>query len=107
MVLIFIIAGIAMLLGAAFFGYMLALLQRRVGTIVSSQNVSTQSSLFFPSIFVDFYTLWGRYFAAWGLCLLSILVVTIASCFCLMLLIMLSNRKVDPRNVCRLSLLWL
>ncbi|PON59286.1 NHL repeat [Parasponia andersonii] len=30
--------GIAMLLGAGFFGYMLALLQRRVGTIVSSQN---------------------------------------------------------------------
>lgn len=42
MVLIFVvIAGIAMLLGAGFFGYMLALLQRRVGTIVSSQNVST------------------------------------------------------------------
>ncbi|GMN41654.1 hypothetical protein TIFTF001_010877 [Ficus carica] len=30
--------GIAMLVGAGFFGYMLALLQRRVGTIVSSQN---------------------------------------------------------------------
>ncbi|KAM1082516.1 hypothetical protein EV2_021754 [Malus domestica] len=30
--------GIAMLIGAGFFGYMLALLQRRVGTIVSSQN---------------------------------------------------------------------
>uniref|UniRef100_A0A2P2K1K8 NHL repeat-containing family protein n=1 Tax=Rhizophora mucronata TaxID=61149 RepID=A0A2P2K1K8_RHIMU len=30
--------GIAMLLAAGFFGYMLALLQRRVGTIVSSQN---------------------------------------------------------------------
>ncbi|KAM6569378.1 hypothetical protein CsatB_017363 [Cannabis sativa] len=32
--------GIAMLLGVGFFGYMLALLQRRVGTIVSSQNLS-------------------------------------------------------------------
>ena len=31
-----------MLVGAGFFGYMLALLQCRVGTIVSSQNVSTQ-----------------------------------------------------------------
>lgn len=30
--------GIAMLVGAGFFGYMLALLQRRVGTIVSSQS---------------------------------------------------------------------
>ncbi|KAG6650883.1 uncharacterized protein LOC122314394 isoform X3 [Carya illinoinensis] len=30
--------GIAMLLGAGFFGYMLALLQRRVGTIVSSHS---------------------------------------------------------------------
>lgn len=30
--------GMAMLVGAGFFGYMLALLQRRVGTIVSSQN---------------------------------------------------------------------
>ncbi|XP_068326558.1 uncharacterized protein [Pyrus communis] len=30
--------GIAMLVGAGFFGYMLALLQCRVGTIVSSQN---------------------------------------------------------------------
>lgn len=30
--------GIAMLVGAGFFGYMLALLQRRVGTIVSSHN---------------------------------------------------------------------
>ncbi|XP_050375023.1 uncharacterized protein LOC126792632 [Argentina anserina] len=30
--------GIAVLLGAGFFGYMLALLQRRVGIIVSSQN---------------------------------------------------------------------
>ncbi|KAJ0038196.1 hypothetical protein Pint_23021 [Pistacia integerrima] len=30
--------GIAVLLAAGFFGYMLALLQRRVGTIVSSQN---------------------------------------------------------------------
>lgn len=30
-----------MLVGAGFFGYMLALLQRRVGTIVSSHNVST------------------------------------------------------------------
>jgi len=33
-------AGIAMLVGAAFFGYMLALLQRRLGTIVASQDVS-------------------------------------------------------------------
>ncbi|BAT99551.1 uncharacterized protein HKW66_Vig0241880 [Vigna angularis] len=30
--------GIAMLVGAGFFGYMLALLQRRLGTIVSSQD---------------------------------------------------------------------
>ncbi|KAK4261293.1 hypothetical protein QN277_004312 [Acacia crassicarpa] len=30
--------GIAMLLGAGFFGYMLALLQRRLGTIVASQD---------------------------------------------------------------------
>ena len=35
------IAGIAVLIAAGFFGYMLALLQRRVGTIVSSENVST------------------------------------------------------------------
>ncbi|XP_059446069.1 uncharacterized protein LOC132177664 isoform X2 [Corylus avellana] len=35
--------GIAMLVGAGFFGYMLALLQRRVGTIVSSQNNATKS----------------------------------------------------------------
>ena len=33
-------SGIAMLVGAGFFGYMLALLQRRLGTIVSSQDVS-------------------------------------------------------------------
>ncbi|KAE8711696.1 NHL domain-containing protein isoform 2 [Hibiscus syriacus] len=32
--------GIAVLIAAGFFGYMLALLQRRVGTIVSSQNVN-------------------------------------------------------------------
>ncbi|KAJ0241224.1 NHL domain-containing protein [Hirschfeldia incana] len=32
--------GIAVLVAAGFFGYMVALLQRRVGTIVSSQNVS-------------------------------------------------------------------
>ncbi|XP_027361867.1 uncharacterized protein LOC113869635 isoform X2 [Abrus precatorius] len=32
--------GIAMLVGAGFFGYMLALLQRRLGTIVASQDVS-------------------------------------------------------------------
>lgn len=32
--------GIAVLIAAGFFGYMLALLQRRVGSIVSSQNVS-------------------------------------------------------------------
>ncbi|KAL2957118.1 hypothetical protein AAZX31_18G125900 [Glycine max] len=31
--------GIAMLVGAGFFGYMLALLQRRLGTIVASQEV--------------------------------------------------------------------
>lgn len=37
----FIITGIAVLLAAGFFGYMLALLQRRVGSIVSSQNVRT------------------------------------------------------------------
>lgn len=39
-VLFFIVAGIAMLVAAGFFGYMLALLQRRVGTIMSSQEVS-------------------------------------------------------------------
>jgi hypothetical protein len=33
-------AGIAVLVAAGFFGYMLALLQRRVGMIVSPQNVS-------------------------------------------------------------------
>lgn len=33
-------AGIAVLVAAGFFGYMLALLQRRVGLIVSSENVS-------------------------------------------------------------------
>lgn len=33
--------GIAVLVAAGFFGYMLALLQRRVGTLVSSQNVSS------------------------------------------------------------------
>jgi NAD/NADP transhydrogenase alpha subunit len=32
--------GIAMLVGAGFFGYMLALLQRRLGAIVESQDVS-------------------------------------------------------------------
>ncbi|KAF8102242.1 hypothetical protein N665_0199s0017 [Sinapis alba] len=32
--------GVAVLIAAGFFGYMLALLQRRVGTIVSSHNVS-------------------------------------------------------------------
>ncbi|KAJ7943615.1 NHL domain-containing protein [Quillaja saponaria] len=37
--------GIAMLLGAGFFGYMLALLQRRVGTIVSSQNDTGPTSM--------------------------------------------------------------
>lgn len=36
----FNVTGIAMLVGAGFFGYMLALLQRRLGTIVSSQEVS-------------------------------------------------------------------
>jgi len=35
------ITGIAVLLAAGFFGYMLALLQRRLGSIVSSQNVRT------------------------------------------------------------------
>ena len=38
------ITGIAVLLAAGFFGYMLALLQRRVGSIVSSQNVRTAPS---------------------------------------------------------------
>ena len=47
LVLIFVVAGIAMLIGAGFFGYMLALLQRRVGTIVSSQNVSILFKLIF------------------------------------------------------------
>lgn len=32
-------AGIAVLVAAGFFGYMLALLQRRVGLIVSTENV--------------------------------------------------------------------
>lgn len=42
--------GIAVLLAAGFFGYMLALLQRRVGSIVSSQNdVTTQSTS--PSLY--------------------------------------------------------
>lgn len=36
----FNVTGIAMLIGAGFFGYMLALLQRRLGTIVASQEVS-------------------------------------------------------------------
>lgn len=34
-----------MLLAAGFFGYMLALLQRRVGLIVSSENVSCPLSM--------------------------------------------------------------
>jgi hypothetical protein len=33
-----------MLIGAGFFGYMLALLQRRLSTIVASQDVSLVSS---------------------------------------------------------------
>lgn len=33
-------AGIAVLFAAGFFGYMLALLQRRVGLIVSAEKVS-------------------------------------------------------------------
>ncbi|KAJ6889661.1 hypothetical protein NC651_023415 [Populus alba x Populus x berolinensis] len=37
-------AGIAELLAAGFFGYMLALLQRRVGMIVSPQNVAMETS---------------------------------------------------------------
>nr|KJB77985.1 hypothetical protein B456_012G171100 [Gossypium raimondii] len=44
--------GIAVLIGAGFFGYMLALLQHRVGTIVSSQNdqdlVRTDATLSSP-----------------------------------------------------------
>ncbi|TYI34071.1 hypothetical protein ES332_A04G178100v1 [Gossypium tomentosum] len=44
--------GIAVLIGAGFFGYMLALLQHRVGTIVSSQNdqdlVKTDATLSSP-----------------------------------------------------------
>lgn len=36
----FEIAGIAVLVAAGFLGYMLALLQRRVGTMASSQHVS-------------------------------------------------------------------
>lgn len=44
MTLLFL-AGIAVLLAAGFFGYMLALLQRRVGVMVSSTNVSTSHSL--------------------------------------------------------------
>lgn len=41
----FNVTGIAMLVGAGFFGYMLALLQRRLGTIVASQDVSAFSCL--------------------------------------------------------------
>ncbi|XP_043724514.1 uncharacterized protein LOC122671391 isoform X2 [Telopea speciosissima] len=41
--------GIAVLVAAGFFGYMLALLQRRVGTMVSSQNDSISSKTSFPS----------------------------------------------------------
>jgi len=40
-----VIAGIAVLLAAGFFGYMLALLQRRVGGIVSSKDVSLQNTI--------------------------------------------------------------
>ncbi|CAN6477575.1 unnamed protein product [Victoria cruziana] len=43
-------SGIAVLLGAGFFGYMLALLQRRVGTIVSPQKDSdNMGKVTFPS----------------------------------------------------------
>ncbi|XP_043723414.1 uncharacterized protein LOC122670551 [Telopea speciosissima] len=41
--------GIAVLVAAGFFGYMLALLQRRVGTMVSSQNDSISGKISFPS----------------------------------------------------------
>ncbi|XP_042499530.1 uncharacterized protein LOC122077747 isoform X2 [Macadamia integrifolia] len=41
--------GIAVLVAAGFFGYMLALLQRRVCTIVSAQNDSISSKTSFPS----------------------------------------------------------
>nr|KYP48794.1 hypothetical protein KK1_029523 [Cajanus cajan] len=41
--------GIAMLVGAGFFGYMLALLQRRLSTIVASQEVITVTSSVPPS----------------------------------------------------------
>ncbi len=37
---LFLVTGVAMLAAAGFFGYMLALLQRRVGKIMSSDNVS-------------------------------------------------------------------
>ena len=37
------IAGIAVLVAATFFGYMLALLQRRVGAMFSSRRVSNPS----------------------------------------------------------------
>lgn len=46
------VAGIAVLIGAGFFGYMLALLQRRVGVMVSSQNVSI--SLFLLYLILKF-----------------------------------------------------
>ncbi|KAL5552928.1 hypothetical protein UlMin_040329 [Ulmus minor] len=42
--------GTAMLLGAGFFGYILALLQRRVGTIVSSQNDLVPGKMSAPTI---------------------------------------------------------
>ncbi|XP_061371415.1 uncharacterized protein LOC133313999 isoform X2 [Gastrolobium bilobum] len=43
--------GIAVLVGAGFFGYMLALLQRRLGSIVASQDVITVMSSFPPSAY--------------------------------------------------------
>ncbi|PNX64514.1 NHL domain-containing protein, partial [Trifolium pratense] len=51
--------GIAMLIGAGFFGYMLALLQRRLSTIVASQDVSLVPSPLLSAAFIksDKYSL--------------------------------------------------
>ena len=54
----FNVAGIVMLMGAGFFGYMLALLQRRLGTIVASGDVSAYNILLLSLVH---YTNWNRY----------------------------------------------
>lgn len=60
---LFIVPGLAVLIVAGFLGYMLALLQRRVGTIVSSKNVSVtcQSfSVYFLTNFIPSDNYQGR-----------------------------------------------